>query len=114
MAASSGWIYEEQTVEDCPVFPRTLCGIQAKASCLALWLAAAGPVALGEAAAPAKPEVTQHDIVPLLLLRCTVCHGARAQEGQLDLRDRAGMLRGGKSGPALVPGKPEESLMLQR
>jgi hypothetical protein len=61
-----------------------------------------------------KPEITQHDIIPIFLLRCTVCHGARKQEGDLDLRTRASMLRGGKSGPAMVPGKPGESLLLKR
>ncbi len=61
-----------------------------------------------------KPEVTQHDIVPILLLRCTACHGRQKREGELDLRTRAAMLRGGKSGPAFVPGKPEESLILKR
>ena len=62
----------------------------------------------------AKPAVTQHHIEPLMLLRCTVCHGPRKQEGELDLRTRAGMLRGGKSGPAMVPGKPEKSLLLNK
>ncbi len=61
-----------------------------------------------------KPEVTQHDVVPILLLRCTACHGRQKQEGNLDLRNRAAMLRGGKSGPAFVPGKPEQSLILKR
>ncbi len=61
-----------------------------------------------------KPEVTQHDIVPILLLRCTACHGRQKREGELDLRTRATMLRGGKSGPAFVPGKPDESLILKR
>src|SRR5437867_2473860 len=64
--------------------------------------------------ASVRADVTQHDIVPILLLRCAVCHGARKQEGDLDLRSRAAMLRGGKSGPALVPGKPDESRMLKR
>jgi hypothetical protein len=50
----------------------------------------------------------------MLLLRCTICHGTRKQEGGLDLRSRVSMLRGGKSGPALVPGKPDESPMLKR
>ena len=58
--------------------------------------------------------VTQHDVVPILLLRCTVCHGRHKQEGGLDLRDRASMLRGGKTGPAFVSGKPDESLLLKR
>lgn len=58
--------------------------------------------------------VTQHDVIPILLLRCTVCHGRHQKDGGLDLRDRESMLRGGKSGPAFVPGKPDESLMLKR
>ena len=58
--------------------------------------------------------VTQHDVFPILLLRCTVCHGRHKQEGGLDLRNREAMLRGGKSGPAIVPGKPDDSLMVKR
>ena len=61
-----------------------------------------------------RPAVTQHDIAPLMMLRCAVCHGPRKQEGKLDLRTRESMLRGGKSGPAIVPGKPGESLMLKK
>ena len=62
----------------------------------------------------AAGEVNQHDIEPLLLLRCAVCHGLRTQEGGLDLRTRTGLLKGGKSGPAIVLGKPAESLLLKR
>jgi mono/diheme cytochrome c family protein len=51
--------------------------------------------------------VTQNDVVPIMLVRCTVCHGGRRQEGGLDLRSKAAMLKGGKSGPAIVIGKPE-------
>jgi len=60
------------------------------------------------------PTVTQHDIVPLMLLRCSTCHGQRRREADLDLRNKASMLKGGKSGPAVVPGKPAESLIIQR
>jgi mono/diheme cytochrome c family protein len=67
----------------------------------------------GEDAAPTQ-ELNQHDVIPILLRRCTVCHGARVQEAQLDLRNKAAMLRGGKSGPAIVPGKPDESLLIKR
>src|SRR5581483_6409350 len=44
--------------------------------------------------------------------RCLGCHGA-AQMSGLDLRDRAAMLRGGKRGPAVVAGKPDESLLFR-
>jgi hypothetical protein len=65
-------------------------------------------------AAPTLPAVTQHDVVPILLRRCTVCHGPRNQEAGLDLRSKASMLKGGKSGPAIVVGKPEESLLIKK
>ncbi|MBP63248.1 MAG: hypothetical protein CMJ62_17140, partial [Planctomycetaceae bacterium] len=61
-----------------------------------------------------RTQITQHDIVPLMLLRCAVCHGGRCKEAGLDLRTKAAMLKGGKSGPAVVPGKPEESLIIKR
>ena len=59
-------------------------------------------------------QLSQHDIVPIMLHRCTVCHGLRKQEGGLDLRTKASMLKGGKSGPAIVLGKPDESLVIQK
>ncbi|HEY2840047.1 MAG TPA: PSD1 and planctomycete cytochrome C domain-containing protein, partial [Pirellulales bacterium] len=66
------------------------------------------------AGAAAVAEITQHDVIPILLLRCTVCHGKQVQEAGLDLRTRASMLKGGKNGPAIVPGKPAESMILKR
>ena len=62
----------------------------------------------------ALPEVTQHDVLPFVLLRCATCHGRLRQEGGLDLRSKASMLKGGKSGPAMVLGDPENSLVIQR
>jgi cytochrome c553 len=56
----------------------------------------------------------RYNITPMMLMHCTVCHGGRTQEGGLNLRTRAAMLKGGKSGPALVPGHPEQSLMLAK
>src|SRR5262245_5174673 len=67
-----------------------------------------------DADAEAVQALNQHDVIPILLRRCTVCHGARQQEAQLDLRTKASMLRGGKSGPAIVPGKPDESLLIKK
>ncbi len=72
------------------------------------------PTSSAKVSAAAGEEVTEHDVIPIMYLRCTVCHGLRRQEGGLDLRTRASMLKGGKSGPAIVPGHPEQSLLLKR
>lgn len=62
----------------------------------------------------ANREVTENDVLPIFQMRCVVCHGKRKQEAGLDLRSQASRLRGGKSGPALVPGKPDQSLLMQK
>src|SRR5262245_58384413 len=51
----------------------------------------------------------ERDVLAVLQVRCMICHGSLKQQGGLDLRTMASRLKGGKSGPALVPGKPEES-----
>jgi len=79
------------------------------------WIAAGANFDVGIAdASDAVPQPNQHDVIPIMLRRCSACHGRHQQLGQLDLRTKAAMLLGGKSGPAIVPGKPEESLLLKR
>ncbi len=46
----------------------------------------------------------------ILDAKCLSCHGA-ARMSDLDLRDVAAMLKGGKRGPAIVPGHAEKSLL---
>lgn len=66
------------------------------------------------AAPQATASLHQHDILPILLLRCATCHGRQRQEGGLDVRSLASLLKGGKSGPAIVPGQPDASLLVRR
>ncbi|HEU0121634.1 MAG TPA: PSD1 and planctomycete cytochrome C domain-containing protein [Bryobacteraceae bacterium] len=65
------------------------------------------------AAAPAM-AVSEHEVRGILQARCVVCHGSGDKKGGLDLRTMASRLKGGKSGPALVPGKPEASLLYKK
>jgi hypothetical protein len=53
-------------------------------------------------------------IRPVLVQHCLECHSIESgkAKGGLRLDDREAVLRGGDSGPALVPGKPEESVLL--
>lgn len=61
-----------------------------------------------------EKTIHQHDVLPILHLRCTACHGAQRQDGGLDLRSPEAMRSGGESGPAFVAGDPEASRMIQR
>ena len=49
---------------------------------------------------------------PILASRCFRCHGAEKQKGDLRLDSRQGLMSGGASGPAVVPQKPDESLLI--
>ena len=65
---------------------------------------------------PASGETPDFDreIAPLLATHCLECHRGDNTKGKLDLSTRAGALKGGKSGPALVAKLPETSLLLER
>ncbi|MDG2382537.1 MAG: PSD1 and planctomycete cytochrome C domain-containing protein [Pirellulaceae bacterium] len=55
----------------------------------------------------------EQQIRPLLVANCIKCHGAAKQEGELRLDSRSGLLAGGASGSAIVPGSPSESLLIR-
>ncbi len=82
------------------------------------------PAPRARAAAPDKPldpkgvEFFEKKIRPVLDQHCAGCHSADAEKnkklkGSLYLDSRAGVLKGGDTGPALVPGKPAKSLLLK-
>jgi cytochrome c553 len=62
---------------------------------------------------PSTAEFFEKDIRPVLVEICQSCHGAEKSKGGLKLVDRAAILRGGDSGAAIVPGKPDESLVIR-
>jgi hypothetical protein len=59
---------------------------------------------------PREPTF-EKDIVPIFQARCWKCHGADKQKGDLDLRSKAALLRGGESGPALRVGVAAPSML---
>jgi len=61
-----------------------------------------------------QEPIGQHEVLPIVLLRCAACHGAQRTDGGLDMRTTASIRKGGTSGPAFVPGSPDASLMIQR
>src|SRR6188768_1282114 len=80
--------------------------------CTLVALLAAGR---GHGQAPSSTEFFEKKVRPLLVARCLECHGAdpKKVKGGLRLTSRVELLQGGDSGPAVVPGKPGESLLLK-
>ena len=60
-----------------------------------------------------REEFFEARIRPLLVSRCVECHGSLTQEGKLHLDHLAAALKGGESGPALIPGNAQDSLLYQ-
>ena len=64
---------------------------------------------------PQQVEFFEKKIRPVLSQNCYSCHSTgKGNSGHLHLDDRNAILTGGKSGPAMVPGNPEASLLIQR
>ena len=52
-------------------------------------------------------------IRPVLIEHCQSCHGSNKQSGGLRLDHRDALLLGGHTGPAVIPGNPKDSLLVQ-
>jgi mono/diheme cytochrome c family protein len=82
-----------------------------------LFLFAPAPF-LAAAPAPltaAQTEFFENRIRPVLAQNCYKCHSSEAAKvkGELLLDSREGVLKGGESGPVVVPGEPEKSLLIK-
>jgi hypothetical protein len=56
----------------------------------------------------------EKDVAVPVVKNCLTCHNAGEARGGLDLTCRTGLLKGGKSGPAVVPGRPDGSRLIDR
>ncbi|HTQ08166.1 MAG TPA: c-type cytochrome domain-containing protein [Polyangiaceae bacterium] len=54
------------------------------------------------------------EVAPLLHSYCSGCHSGQAAAGGLAIDDYGALLKGGDTGPAITPGKPETSLLVHR
>jgi hypothetical protein len=73
-------------------------------------------VLVGSSSSAADPRVEffESKIRPILVEHCYECHsaGAKMLGGKLRLDHREGVLKGGESGAAIEPGKPDKSLII--
>src|SRR5437773_2156600 len=75
-------------------------------------LALAGPAA---GPTPEQAAAFEQQVRPILRANCYTCHShaAKKSKGGLVLDSRDSALKGGDTGPAIVPGKPDESLLVK-
>jgi len=89
---------------------------------ITLLAVSAGLAAVSQAAEPSTDgfqpdgkslEFFEKNVRPLLVKHCYECHSADEANGGLTLDSKSGMLTGGDSGPAIVPGDPEKSRLIE-
>ena len=61
-----------------------------------------------------SPDVFTHEIRPIMERTCWNCHSDQIQSSGLNLSTREGALQGGSRGPAIVPGRAEESRLYRQ
>ncbi len=64
---------------------------------------------------PEQERFFEAKIRPVLVTHCGKCHSSAAEKlrGGLRLDSRAGLRAGGESGPAIIPGQPDESALVR-
>jgi cytochrome c553 len=78
-----------------------------------LVLALAVTPALADEPTVKQNEFFEKKIRPLLADKCIKCHGPEKQWSNLRMDSREALLKGGDRGAAIVPGKPDESLLIR-
>ena len=63
---------------------------------------------------PERFALYEQAVAPLLKARCSKCHAGEKPAARLRIDDYAALVEGGLSGPGIVPGKPDDSLVCQR
>ena len=83
---------------------------------LGLTGAALVPARPGAAATPppARPVTFARDVAPILEHWCVSCHGGHQAHAALRLDSLGGVMRGGSDGPVVIPGNPDDSLLLAK
>lgn len=60
-----------------------------------------------------EPVLYDKDIEPIFVKKCLVCHSGQVKEGKLDLDTYEGLMKGGKRGKTVIPGKAGDSLLVK-
>lgn len=81
-------------------------------------LIVAGLLRAEEGIAPEDPQLGRQvdfyqDVYPILESKCLACHSTAVAEGDLILESAKSIIKGGASGEAVVPGKPDDSYLYQ-
>src|SRR5687768_11099982 len=92
--------------------PRIICAAAALLLASAAGAAERGPLPIAEVRR-AEPVNFDREVLPFLSDNCLSCHCQTTTKGGLNLETLESMLKGGESGPAIIPKRAEDSLVFQ-
>ena len=95
-----------------PIY-RSLGAISAVAGLALLAVAVVAPKATAAQDAAGTPAFYNERVAPVFQKNCSSCHGGMNHRGGFNMATKAGMLKGGKDGVAVVPGDPARSLLVR-
>lgn len=103
--------------------PRVLAGVAGLAAAMVLFAgceAVPAPAEMPSAHIPAMADAADpklqaylDQVKPILQANCLRCHGGMNRRGGLNMSTRALLLQGGKDGVVVIPGRPEDSLLVK-
>ena len=93
--------------------PRRSSSVPKIASGLAATLVACASILSAEVSAQSDEDLFEARVRPLLAEKCAECHSQTRRRGGLRISSLQSLLTGGRSGPAIVPGDPDNSLLIQ-
>lgn len=102
-----GFLFMMRRVSWTTAFPTLAFQTFALCAALAPWVCA------NDADQRKAEEHFERNVRPVLIERCHKCHAGDEVKGGLRLDSRAAALRGGESGPTMIEGKPDESLLVK-
>jgi cytochrome c len=70
------------------------------------------PASASSGQSSSSPEFYTTQVAPILQTNCARCHGGINHRGGFSIDTKESLLKGGKSGPAIVSGHPEQSLLI--
>src|SRR5438876_11306977 len=60
-----------------------------------------------------EPVLYDKDVEPILIHKCQFCHSGSVKEGKLDMGTYDALIKGGKRGQPIIPGKAVDSLLIK-
>src|SRR5881275_1383695 len=81
--------------------------------CLGVSVVHSATAAAANGGPASQPSSFYRDVRPVLMANCNACHKPDKTKAELDMTSYSAVMKGGKHGKTVVPGKPEDSRLIE-